>query len=140
MLKFALALSLALGAVPMQNGSLAVPATEAGLAQVAEFMKAKPYVTTLRIEAHTDGSGDARNELARSCQRAHAIARELVALGVPCERLLPVGFGADKPVAARGSKENRRIVFTPAALRGKAIGGMPLDGGGQQATAACEDQ
>lgn len=141
MLRFVLALSLASAAAqfPMENGSLAIPSTPAGLARVAEFMKSKPYVTTLRIECHTDGSGDARQELARSRTRAHAIARKLVDLGVPCERLLPVGLGPDKPVAAKGSAANRRDVFTPAALRGKAIGGMPLDGGGLEATPACEE-
>ncbi len=54
--------------------------------------------------------------------------------GISCARLIGVGFGSSKPVAANDSAENRarnrRTVFVNAALRGRAIGGMPLDGGG----------
>jgi OmpA-OmpF porin, OOP family len=66
----------------------------------------------------------------------------LVALGVDCKRLLPVGFGSNKPVADNSSPEgkmkNRRINFVIAALRSKTIGGLPADGGGKTAGNACE--
>lgn len=61
--------------------------------------------------------------------------------GVACERLLPVGFGETKPIAdnrtATGRAQNRRTEFVPVALRGKVIGGLPPDGGGQIAGDAC---
>jgi OOP family OmpA-OmpF porin len=53
-----------------------------------------------------------------------------------------VGFGATKPVAegrtAEARAANARIDFVPAAIRGRAMGGMPLDGGGQVAGSPCE--
>lgn len=52
---------------------------------------------------------------------------------------LAVGFGNTKPVADNstvdGKAQNQRISFVIAALRGRPIGGMPLDGGGKIATA-----
>jgi OOP family OmpA-OmpF porin len=49
-----------------------------------------------------------------------------------------VGFGGSKPVASNttpeGRGQNRRVAFINAALRGRAIGGMPLDGGGKVAS------
>ena len=117
-------------------------APEAGaepvLDHVRAWLAAKTYVTTLRIEAHVSGAPDAQR---LSEQRALAVARWLVAHGVACGRLLPVGFGDTKPVAAGDTPESRaantRIVFTGAALRGTLVGGMPADGGGKVAGDPC---
>ena len=69
------------------------------------------------------------------------MARWLVEKGVDCKRLVPVGFGGTKPKAdnatPEGKAQNRRISFFNAALKGRAIGGMPLDAGGQIAGDAC---
>jgi OOP family OmpA-OmpF porin len=105
------------------------------------FLDAKSYVTTLRIESHTDADGDDAANQALSNKRALSAARWLVAQGVDCKRLLPVGFGENKPVAANDTPENkaknRRTVAFVAALRERAIGGMPLDGGGLVAGDPC---
>ncbi len=105
------------------------------------FLDAKSYVTTLRIESHTDADGDDAANQALSNKRALAATRWLVAQGVDCKRLLPVGFGENKPVAANDTPENkaknRRTVAFVAALRDRAIGGMPLDGGGLVAGDPC---
>ena len=140
---------------PMENGQLKLPSTvdfepgsatlkpesETALSHVAAFMSDKPYVTALRIEGHTDGAGHADVELELSTARAHSVARWLVHHGVSCSRLIPVGFGATKPMndgsTPEGRAANRRITFVPAAMKGRAIGGMPLDGGGQVSD-ACE--
>ena len=62
---------------------------------------------------------------------------------IDCNRLIAVGFGSTKPVADNstpvGKAENRRIEFVMAGLRGKAISGMPLDGGGKVAGDLCSD-
>ena len=69
----------------------------------------------IRIEGHTDTSGNtARNrELSRG--RAESVARYLVSRGVPTESLTAVGFGPDHPIAdnqtERGRRTNRRIEF-----------------------------
>jgi len=71
-------------------------------------------------------------------KRATAVGRWLVAHGIDCKRLLAVGFGSNKPIADNatpdGRAQNRRITISNAALRGRLIGGMPADGGGQPAS------
>jgi|JI6StandDraft_1071083.scaffolds.fasta_scaffold277604_2 OOP family OmpA-OmpF porin len=104
------------------------------LARVATWLSEKAFISVLRIEGHTLPGPKAQG---LSETRAMAVAARLVAMGVDCRRLIVVGFGDTKPVAAPGSLSNERIEFVNAALRGRAIGGMPLDGGGRQAGDAC---
>lgn len=122
-------------------GAELLPESDAVLDHVVAYLKAKDYISTLRVEVHTDSTGDAGFNQALSEKRALAVARALVARGVDCARLLPVGFGHNKPVAPNdtpeGRAQNRRTAFINAALRGRAIGGMPLDGGGQVAGDPC---
>lgn len=112
-----------------------------GLEHVAAYLKAKRAITTLRIEAHTDNEGDPAALQALTEKRALVVARWLVEHGAECKRVLPVGFGATKPVAANdtaeGKAKNRRVSFINAALLGRAIGGLPLDGGGKVAGDPC---
>ena len=114
-------------------------ASDAALSHVADYLAEKTYITQLRVEAHTEPG---ENALALTKERALAVARALVAMGVDCKRLVPVAFGADKPIAPNDTPENkarnRRIEFHNAALRGRAIGGMPVDGGGASAGDACK--
>lgn len=108
--------------------------SEPYLRQVVEYLAARPAITLLRIEVHTDARGSSAHNVRLSGERALAIARWLVAAGVDCLRLIPVGFGETRPIAAGDTAEgramNRRTVFVNAALKGKPIGGMPVDGGG----------
>ena len=108
---------------------------------MAGYLADKTYISTLRIEGHTDDRGDAGANQALSEKRALAVAKALVAKGVDCKRLLPVGFGANKPIrpndTPEGRAQNRRMDFVNAALRGRAIGGMPVDGGGVVAGDPC---
>ena len=111
------------------------------LKPVKEFLTQKDYVTSLRVEGHTDNSNAETTNQSLSEQRALAICIWLVENGVDCKRLIPVGFGSTKPVAANDNAENKaknyRMEFIPAAIRGKAIGGLPLDGGGMTAGDPC---
>jgi OOP family OmpA-OmpF porin len=113
------------------------------LQQVKEFLQSKDYISTMRVESHTDTDGNAEKNQTLTEQRALAVCKWLVANGIDCKRLLPVGFGATKPVAANdtpdGKAQNRRIDFVMAGLRGKAIGGMPLDGGVKTAGDPCSN-
>ncbi|MBL8755646.1 MAG: OmpA family protein [Planctomycetes bacterium] len=123
-------------AVTFVTGAAALStASDAALWHVVGFLVAKPSITTLRIEVHGDGVGDRAAEQALGEARAAAVFARLVELGADPKRLLAVAFGDEKPVAAadtpEGQAQNRRVEFRPAAMRGKAIGGMPLDGGGR---------
>ena len=117
------------------------PESAAALAYVAEYLADKAYVSTMRIEVHSDATGAAAFNQALTEKRALAVARALVGKGVDCKRLIAVGFGSGKPVAdnatVEGRAANRRTVFENAALRGHAIGGAPLDGGGKSAGDPC---
>lgn len=112
------------------------------LKHIQEYLTAKTYISKVRIEAHTDGDGDADTNQKLTEQRALAVALWLKAKGIDCQRLLPVGFGGTKPVAANtspaGKAQNRRVTVVNAELRGRAIGGLPVDGGGKVAGDPCK--
>ncbi len=109
---------------------------------IQQLLTEKPAVTTLRIEGHSDNTGDAAANQLLTEKRALSVCKALVAMGVDCKRLLPVGFGGNKPIADNSTPEgitkNRRINFVIAALRNRMIGGMPADGGGNMAGAICQ--
>lgn len=127
-------------AFEVSSGKLA-PAGHETLSMVADYLAAKPDVTLLRIEAHTDNAGPSPASQTLSEQRAMSVAKWLVDHGVACKRLIPVGFGDTKPVAANDTPDNkaknRRVMFVNAALRGRPIGGMPAEGGGKPAGDPC---
>jgi OOP family OmpA-OmpF porin len=124
------------------GGDRLLPESEKALDAIKAYLDDKKFITTLRIEAHTEAGGDAGAAQALSERRALAVARRLVEKGVDCKRLVAVGFGSTKPVAPDDTRENRaknrRVTFVNAALGGRLIGGMPADGGGKAAGDACE--
>jgi OOP family OmpA-OmpF porin len=117
------------------------PVSDEVLEIVFDYMFEKPEITLLRVEGHTDNVGgkDPNQKLSES--RAMSAARWLVAKGIDCHRIIPVGFGETKPTATNntdeGRSQNRRVDFVNAELKGKAIGGMPKDGGGHIAGDPC---
>jgi OOP family OmpA-OmpF porin len=114
----------------------------AALEIIKQYLTDKSYISTLRIEAHTDNTGNEAANQTLTEKRALAICKKLVEMGVDCKRLIAVGFGGTKPVAdngtAEGKAQNRRINFINAALRGRLIGSMPADGGGKVAGDVCQ--
>lgn len=153
------ALSLLLGADPvryeLEGNELKLPApivfdtgkaslkdeSNSVLEYVKGYLEAKTYITLMRVEVHTDSRGDDQANLKLSEARAAAVVAALVKKGVACERLIAVGFGEQKPIASNdtpeGAAANRRTVFANAMLKDRAIGGMPVDGGGVVATMPC---
>ncbi|MBA3550164.1 MAG: OmpA family protein [Nannocystis sp.] len=107
-------------------------ASDPALEHARGYLVAKDVITLMRIEGHAD-------DQAQSERRALTVARWLIAHGIDCKRLIAVGFGPTKPIADTGTLEGRaqntRIELHNAQMRGKAIGGMPADGGGQLAAA-----
>ena len=111
------------------------------LTAVKEFLIQKDYITMLRVEGHSDNTNTEAANQTLTQKRAMSVCKWLITNGIDCKRLVAVGFGSTKPVATNDNVENRaqnrRMEFIPAALRGKAIGGMPLDGGGISAGDPC---
>jgi OOP family OmpA-OmpF porin len=124
------------GSITFATGTATIdPSSEEGLLGIKKFLDEKSYVTLLRVEGHVFGAAKPQ---ALSEARANAICAWLVAKGVDCKRLLPVGFGDTKPISSDEPASNTRITFVNAALRGHAIGGMPVDGGGNVAGDPCK--
>lgn len=134
------------GPVVFETGSDKLkPESDTVLEVVKSYLDEKKDVTLLRIEGHTDNDGLAADNQKLSEKRAMAVAKWLIARGEKCDRLLPVGFGQTRPIAGAVDKQtadektqNRRVAFVNAAVKGKAIGGMPVDGGGTQAGDPCK--
>jgi len=80
--------------------------------RVVAMMKRHPDLF-LRIEGHTDNSGDPDANLRLSAQRAIAVQTMLIAAHIDKKRLDTVGVGGLQPLAdnntAEGRKKNRRI-------------------------------
>lgn len=130
------------GPVVFETGSDKLkPESAAVIDFVKGYLDDKTYISMMRIENHTDSDGNAAKNQELSEKRAMAVARALVAKGVDCKRLLAVGFGGSKPIESNstpeGKAKNRRTSFVNAALRGRPIGGMPVDGGGKVAGDVC---
>ena len=117
------------------------PESDQVLAAVEKILKSRLDITLLRVEVHTDSQGADRPNQILSEKRSLAVVRWFVSRGTDCKRLVPVGFGETKPTAdnatAEGRAQNRRTSFFVAALRGRAIGGAPVDGGGLIAGDPC---
>lgn len=133
------------GPVLFQTGTATLlPESDAVLNVVLEYMKAKPEVTKLRVEGHTDTDNNNAANMVLSKQRAMAVTAWLVAKGIECKRIIPVGFGEEKLLVnpetnAEDKARNRRVVFVNAEVNGKPVGGKPVDGGapGEIAGDAC---
>jgi OOP family OmpA-OmpF porin len=114
-----------------------LPQSESGLGLIQAYLAKQPAITLLRIEGHVTDAADEQARLVLSLKRSLAVALWLVEHGVDCKRLIPVGFGSSKPRHPPGDGRNERIEFVNAAMRGRPIGGMPVDGGGMPLEWAC---
>src|SRR6185369_13156878 len=116
------------GPVLFETGkAILKPESDTVLDVVRQYLEAKPDVTLLRIEGHTDNVGIAADNQTLSAARSLAVAKWLIAKGIDCKRLYPVGFGQEKPIGdnktPEGREQNRRTAFVNAELNHKAIGG-----------------
>jgi len=82
--------------------------------QVADALKQQPALK-VRVEGHTDSTGDAAKNLDLSKRRAESVKAALVKLGIGADRLTADGLGQTKPLAPnetpQGRAENRRVEF-----------------------------
>jgi OOP family OmpA-OmpF porin len=86
------------------------------LNKIAGALVAQPDMK-VEIQGHTDSSGKRDYNVGLSQQRAEAVKAYLVNKGVDSERLVPRGYGPDRPIAsnstAQGRANNRRVEFKP---------------------------
>ena len=85
------------------------------LREIAQVIKDNPQLTRIRVEGHTDNQGNADYNEDLSDRRANAVVERLVENGVARERLDPVGYGLNRPIADNetdeGRAQNRRVEF-----------------------------
>ena len=86
------------------------------LKQVGGLLNAHPKIKTVLIEGHSDALGDDRLNRRLSKKRAKRVKKFLVRkVGVPDDRLVVEGFGANRPQASndtrKGRAKNRRVQF-----------------------------
>jgi OmpA-OmpF porin, OOP family len=88
----------------------------ATLNNIAEALKARPDMK-VEIQGHTDSLGKHDYNVGLSQKRAETVKAYLVTKGVDSERLVPRGYGPDRPIASNGTAEgrstNRRVEFKP---------------------------
>lgn len=84
----------------------------ASLVEVVDLLQSEPD-KQIRIEGHTDSTGDAETNLEISERRANAVLNALVSLGVDEARFTMAGMGEDFPIASNdtedGRAQNRRV-------------------------------
>ncbi len=75
----------------------------------------------LEVQAHTDNSGPARDNLDLSQQRARSVVQYMVQNGISASRLRAVGYGESRPAyqnaTVEGRRLNRRVEFRTVYLR-----------------------
>jgi outer membrane protein OmpA-like peptidoglycan-associated protein len=85
---------------------------QSSLVEVVDLLQSQPD-HKIRIEGHTDSTGDAMANLKLSEQRANKVMDSLVALGVDQARVTAAGMGEDFPIASNdteeGRSQNRRV-------------------------------
>jgi len=92
------------------------PSSYATLNSIAEALKAQPDMK-VEIQGHTDSRGKRDYNVGLSQRRAETVKAYLVTKGVDSERMVPRGYGPDRPIAtnstAQGRATNRRVEFKP---------------------------
>lgn len=74
--------------------------------QIGEALK-KENALKISIEGHTDNTGNAAHNKNLSDQRAKTVLQALTKDGIEGSRLTAVGYGAEKPLVANDSDENK---------------------------------
>ena len=82
------------------------------LVEVVDLLQSEPE-KDIRIEGHTDSTGNPETNLRISQERAESVLEALVSLGVDAGRITAAGMGQDFPIATNeteeGRAQNRRV-------------------------------
>lgn len=77
-----------------------------GIAKIAELMAAHPY-WHVELAGHTDDIGSDAYNQKLSTDRAEAVRKALIALGIDPKRMQAIGHGSTLPVAPNDTEENK---------------------------------
>jgi len=111
-----------------------VPSSEPALKAIAKVLRGG--TGAFLIEGHVDASADAAADQELSGQRAAAVKKRLIALGVPAARLFASGYGSTRPLpptasAAPGSPGADSAAKTPSkASMAKTVATSVVPGAG----------
>ncbi len=95
------------GELRFAPGAAALPAMPlTTLEQVAEVLSRHPELNLL-LRGHTDSRGDTDLNRRLSAQRAQAVRKALIGLGIGEQRIRAEGAGADEPIADNGTADGR---------------------------------
>jgi OOP family OmpA-OmpF porin len=90
-----------------QSDSAAIrPESTQVLDDIASVMTANPTVA-IRLEGHTDATGNLEVNQALSVDRANAVKDYLVGMGLGADRITTAGFGSEQPIGANDTTEGR---------------------------------
>lgn len=85
-----------------------LPASYAELDRLVGWMKDYPTLE-IGLEGHTDVVGDKDANMQLSKDRVNEVKKYLVSKGVAANRITATGFGATKPIVAKGTDEERKV-------------------------------
>jgi len=92
-----------------------LPESDALMTEIAETLVKNPRIKRVEVQGHTDSSGTSEYNQKLSEQRATAVCAWLEAHGVPQGKLVPRGYGEDRPLIPNVTKalkaQNRRVQF-----------------------------
>ncbi len=92
-----------------------LPESDALMREIADTLISNPRIKRVEVQGHTDSSGPEEYNLVLSQQRAASVASWLTAHGVSGDRLVPHGYGEERPLipnVTKGMKaQNRRVQF-----------------------------
>jgi outer membrane protein OmpA-like peptidoglycan-associated protein len=74
--------------------------------EIVQMMKSNPELK-LNVEGHTDSVGAPAANKTLSEARAKSVVSAIASQSIAADRLSPVGYGQDKPVADNGTEEGR---------------------------------
>lgn len=85
---------------------------QSSLAEVVDLLQTEPS-KKIRVEGHTDSSGNSVTNSELSQKRADSVREALISLGIDGDRITAIGMGQDFPIASNadeaGRARNRRV-------------------------------
>lgn len=76
---------------------------------IASILAENPQVKQVRVEGHTDDTGNLRLNMELSQARAQAVRNYLVKAGVSVNRLQAKGYGPSEPLVPNSTRRNRTL-------------------------------